>query len=80
MGTMSSQITSLTIVYSTVIQAQIKENIKAPRHWPLCGEFTGAGDFPAQMASIAENVSIWWRHHEELSLGNHNKSESCALV
>ena len=20
---------------------QIKENIKAPRHWPLCGEFTG---------------------------------------
>ena len=23
------------------IQAEIKENIKAPRHWPLCGEFTG---------------------------------------
>ena len=23
------------------IQAQVKENIKAPRHWPLCGEFTG---------------------------------------
>ena len=22
------------------IQAQIKENTKAPRHWPLCGEFT----------------------------------------
>ena len=22
------------------IQAQIKENIKAPRHWSLCGEFT----------------------------------------
>ena len=41
MGTMASQITSLKIVYSTVIQAQIKENIKAPRHWPLCGELTG---------------------------------------
>ena len=41
MTTMASQITSLTIVYSTVIQTQIKENIKAPRHWPLCGEFTG---------------------------------------
>ena len=25
----------------TFIQAQIKENIKPPRHWPLCGEFTG---------------------------------------
>ena len=24
-----------------LIQTQIKENIKAPRHWPLCGEFTG---------------------------------------
>ena len=23
------------------IQALIKENIKAPRHWPLCGKFTG---------------------------------------
>ena len=23
------------------IQAQIKENIQAPRNWPLCGEFTG---------------------------------------
>ena len=22
------------------------------------------GEFPAQMASNAENVSIWWRHHE----------------
>ena len=43
---------------------QIKENIKAPRHWPLCGEFTGTGEFPAQRASYAENVSIWWRHHE----------------
>ena len=62
MSTMASQITSLTIVYSTVyFQAQIKENTKAPRHWPLCGEFTG--EFPAQMTSNAENVSIWWRHH-----------------
>ena len=23
------------------VQVQIKKNIKAPRHWPLCGEFTG---------------------------------------
>ena len=40
MGTIASQITSLTIVYSTFIQRQIKENIKAPLHRPLCGEFT----------------------------------------
>ena len=47
------------------IQTQIKENIKVPRHWPLCGEFTGTGEFPAQRASYAENVSIWWRHHDQ---------------
>ena len=41
MGAMASQITSLTIVYSAVYSTQVKGNIKAPRHWPLCGEFTG---------------------------------------
>ena len=25
----------------------------------------GTGEFPAQMASNAENISIWWRHHDE---------------
>ena len=45
------------------VQVQIKENIKAPRHWPFWGEFTG--DFPAQRASNAENVSIWWRHRDK---------------
>ena len=48
---MASQITSLTIVYLTVIQAHIKDNIKAPRHWPLWGEFTGDRWIPAQKAS-----------------------------
>ena len=53
MSAIASQITSLTIVYSTDIRAQIKVNIKAPR----------------QMASNAENVSIWWRHHVVLVCG-----------
>ena len=31
----------------------------------LCaGNSPVIGEFPAQMASNAENVSIWWRHHE----------------
>ena len=64
MGALASQIISLTIVYSTVYPAQIKQGIKAPRHWPLCWELTGTGEFPAQMASNAENVSTWWRHHD----------------
>ena len=48
-----------------LVQAQIKENIKAPRHWPLSGEFTGDFWVPRTKGN-AENVSIWWRHH-----GNH---------
>ena len=31
----------------------------------LCvGNSSGTGEFPAQMASNVENVSIWWRHHD----------------
>ena len=63
MGAIASQITSFRIVYWTVYSDADKENIRAPRHWPLCGEITGDGEFPAQMASNPENVSIWWRHH-----------------
>ena len=43
------------------VRAQIKENIKTPRHWE---EFlTG---FPSQRVSKAENISIWWRHHTNI--------------
>ena len=62
------------------IQTQIKENIKAPRHWPLCGEFTGTGEFPAQRASYAENVSIWWRHHDQFVFGKNVDSKKAKLA
>ena len=64
MGTMASQITGISIVYSTVCLGKIKENIKALRHCPLWGESIGDWWIPSQKASNAENVSIWWRHHE----------------
>ena len=46
-----------------LFKAQIKENIEAPRHWPLWEEFTGDRWIPRTKASSAENASIWWRHH-----------------
>ena len=58
MNVMASQTTGVSIVYSTVCSGVDKKHIKAPRHWPLWGEFTGDGEFPAQRASNAENVSI----------------------
>ena len=30
----------------------------------VTGNSPETGEFPAQMASNAENVSIWWRHHD----------------
>ena len=54
MSAMVSQITNLTLFTQPLIQAQMKENIKVLRHWPLA----------AQKASNAENASIWWRHHD----------------
>ena len=47
-----------------LFKARIKENIKAPRHWPLWGKFTGDRWIPPLRTSHAENVSIWWRHHD----------------
>ena len=63
MGVVASQMTASRLFTQPFIQAQIKENIKAPRHWPLWGEFTGDREFHTQRASNAENVSIWWRRH-----------------
>ena len=31
------------------------------------GNSPGTGEFPAQMASYAEIVSIWWRHHDDMN-------------
>ena len=69
-GAMASQIISLKLFTQPFIQTQIKENIKAPlRVTGLCvGNSPGTGEFPAQMVSNAENVSIWWRHHEIASV------------
>ena len=60
MGAIASQIASLTIVYSTVYADadQRKHQSSASPAF-----VRGIHRFPAQMASNAENVSIWWRHH-----------------
>ena len=40
MGAMASKSPASRLFTELFIQAQIKENIKIPRHWLLCGEFT----------------------------------------
>ena len=59
------QITGVSILYFCW---SADKKIKARRHMPLWGEFAGNRWFPAQRASNAENVFIWWRHHVMLEL------------
>ena len=40
-----------------------KKTSKLPVTGLCAGNSPGPGELPAQMASNAENVSIWWRHH-----------------
>ena len=56
MGVMASEITSLTIIYWTVYSGTEQR-----KHQSLASL---TGEFPTQMGSNAENVSIWWCHHE----------------
>ena len=65
MGAIASQITSLTVVYSTVYsdadQRKYQSSASLVFEW---GIHRGTSEFPVQMASNEENVSIWWHHHE----------------
>ena len=59
----ASEITSLTIVYSAVYLGADKKTSKL-RVTGLCAENSPVtGEFPAQRAINAENVSIWCFHH-----------------
>ena len=64
MSAMASQITRLTIVHSTVYSRCRSKETSKLRITGLCdGNSPSTGEFPAQRACNAQNVSIWWRHH-----------------
>ena len=65
MSAMASEINSVAMFAQKFVQAQIKENIKVPRHRLCEGKSPVTGEFPSHRASNAENFSIWWRHHDE---------------
>ena len=71
-GAIASQITSLMIVSSFFFRRRSKKTSKL-RVTGLCA---GTGEFPEQMASNAENVSIWWRHHATKSNKTSMKSRA----
>ena len=72
MEAMASQITSLTIVYSIVYSRRRSKKTLKLCVTGLCeGNSPVTGEFPAQRASNAENISIWWRHHAKI-FDNHS--------
>ena len=65
MSTVASQITGVSIIYSTVCSSADQRKhessvslalVRGSHRWPV--------NSPSQRASYAGNVSIWWRHHE----------------
>ena len=67
MSAMVSQITGISIVWFTVCSGadqRKRQNsallafVRGIHRWLVTGEF------PSQLASNADNVSYWWRHHD----------------
>ena len=76
MGTIASQITSLTIVLLKRLFRRRSKKTSKLRVTGLCVVNSPVtGEFPAQMASYVENVSIWWRHHASSILTSYLKYE-----
>ena len=63
MGAIASRIISLTIVYSTVYSDADQRKHQSSASLTFVRGIFVPGEFPAQMARIAEKFSIWWRHH-----------------
>ena len=64
MSSMASQITRLDCLLNRLFRRRSKKTSNL-RVTGLCeGESPVTGEFPAQRASNAEDVSISWRHHE----------------
>ena len=67
MSAMASQITNITIVYSTVYSgANQRKHQSSTSLAFVMGNSPVTGEFAAQRASNADNVSIWWCHHGKL--------------
>ena len=50
------------------MRAQIKKTSKFRATGLCAGNSPVTGEFPAQEASNAENIPIWWRHHAQYIL------------
>ena len=74
MSVMAIQITSLSIVYSTVysdVDQRKHQSSASLAFWGGRGNSPVTSVFPAQRTSDALNISIWFRHHMRSTFHNH---------
>ena len=69
MGAIACQITSLTIVFSTVYLDIDQRKYQSSASLAFVRGIHRRPVNSPQMASNAENVSIWWRHHDSGEVG-----------
>ena len=60
----ASQITGIPIVCPTVCSGADQRKHHSSALLAFVRDAPATGGFPSQRASNAENVSIWWRHHD----------------
>ena len=81
MSATASQITSLTSVYSTDYSVADQRKHQSSASLAFVRDNSPAtGEFPAQRASNAVNVSIWWRHHGWDSPETHREAYAIMVV
>ena len=56
-----------------LFKAQIKENIKAPRHYPLWGEFTGDRWIPPHIGTVKRKIFPF----DDVIMYNHSDDHVC---
>ena len=74
LGAMASKITGLTIVYLTVYSG------KDQRKHQCSASLACVRGIHQRSASNAENVFIWWRHHDDLVNGTKCWSKSAVIT
>ena len=79
LSAMACQITNLKVVYSTVYSGADQRKHQSTASLAFAGKSPATGEFPAQMASNAENVFIWWRHHVWYSKRTTNEAFMCII-
>ena len=78
MSAMASHVTRLAIVYSTVYSDTDERKHQSS---VLLAFVRGIhGEFPAPKTSNAENVSIWWRHHDSCRFPNSTRCQAAGAI